>query len=61
MKKMLAMFAIAAAVACNTTTEEVVTEETVGIVDSTYVDPATVGTTTDLEDVVVEGEEASAE
>ena len=58
---MLAMFAIAAAaVACTTATEEeVVTEEVV--VDSTYVDPATVGTTTDLEDVVAEGEEASAE
>ena len=56
MKKMLAMFAIAtAAVACTTTTEESVEEV---VIDSTYVDPATVGTTTDLEDsVVVETED----
>ena len=55
MKKMLAMFAIAAAaVACNTTTEEEVVVEEV-VVDSTAIETA------DLEEVVAEGEEATAE
>jgi uncharacterized protein YcfL len=56
MKKMLAMFAITAAVvACNTTTEEEVVVEEV-VVDSTALEAADT-----VDTVVAEGEEAAAE
>ena len=58
MKKMLAMFAITAAACTQPIEEEGVVEV---VIDSAYVDPATIGTTTDLEDSVVVKSEAVAE